>query len=63
MKDLTQQDSDNLADVIWYIKGRISVQDYESQSDLCSDHIESLRKFRCAYSEYQNNKVQTVSKN
>jgi len=55
-EELTQQDSDNLADIIWYIKGRLSVQDYEDRSDLCSDHVESLRKFRNAFSEYINEK-------
>jgi hypothetical protein len=53
-KELTQHDSDNLADIIWYIKGRLSVQDYEDSDNLCSDHIESLRKFRNAFNEQLN---------
>ncbi len=48
-KDITQTDLDNLADIIWWIKGYMAGagEAYED-CPFTSDHSESLRKARVA---------------
>lgn len=41
-------DRDALADIIWFIKGRMSAyKDRDERCEMGQDHIESLRRFRC----------------
>jgi hypothetical protein len=45
--EITQRDSDNLADIIWWIKGYIVGAKENCEScPFCNDHIESLKKTR-----------------
>jgi len=55
LADLKQTDSDNLADIIWFIRGYNVAQkllDDTRSSDLCEDHVQSLKKFREAFQEF-----------
>ncbi len=52
MSDLNQQHCDDLADIIWFIKGRQSAcQDRGANSELDARHIEALRLFRIDFME------------
>lgn len=54
MNELTQMDCDALADIIWFIKGRMSAcQDRGVSCELESRHIESLRLFRLDFLDKQ----------
>lgn len=45
MSDITKKDIDNLADIIWWIKGyHAAGEDGYVNCDFKDDHIESLRK-------------------
>ena len=48
-KDFKETDQENLADIIWWIKGNMSAKG--TQADFCLDHIESLRKARVILKE------------
>ena len=54
----TQTDTDNLADIIWWIKGYITgaKENYE-KCPFCNDHSESLRKIRLYFQIIENNKM------
>jgi hypothetical protein len=55
--EITQQDIDNLADIIWFIRGYNTAQKVngtESYADLCENHVQSLKKFRNALSDFNN---------
>lgn len=59
MKNITQQDSDNLADIIWWIKGFNNALDKDKYRDLGEDHLESLRMFRMAFEESRKEPVKS----
>ena len=47
MEKIVQTDIDNLADIIWWIKGYKARADEDANScPFCLDHFESLRKVR-----------------
>jgi len=55
---LTQDDSDRLADIIWWIKGRnAAAKDGDGYFELGHEHIESLRRFRIAFDK---NKIKEI---
>lgn len=66
MEKLTQSDSDNLADIIWWIRGYIAANEYE-RKDFSEAHIQSLIKFRKAFilqEELDSKPIETyISKN
>jgi hypothetical protein len=46
---VSSTDSDLLADIIWFIKGRMSaLADQGRNCELGADHIDALRRFRLA---------------
>lgn len=52
MEKITQTDIDNLADIIWWIKGFIAgAKEAYQESPFNDDHIESLRKIRVNWKE------------
>lgn len=56
---ITQEDIDNLADIIWWIKGYKAGADADGNScPFGADHIESLRKIRANWKlEHQKPRV------
>ncbi len=48
---ITKTDDDNLADMIWWLKGYLASHKLNdiTSSDLCQDHIESLIKYKMAH--------------
>lgn len=58
MDKITQKDSDNLADIIWWIKGTIDAKKLNDEwnNTFCEDHIQSLKKYRLAVKIEENNK-------
>lgn len=46
--EANESDRDALADIIWFIKGRMSAyKDRDDRCELGQDHIEAMRRFRC----------------
>lgn len=55
--EIIQEDSDNLADIIWWIKGYHSAsEDSYGMCDFKDYHIESLRKTRILMKEHLDKK-------
>ena len=48
--------SENIADIIWWLKGYMAAQSPESNKDIGSHHIEALRRTRVMLSEIVNTK-------
>lgn len=52
--EATEADSEALADIIWFIKGRMSVlEDQGRYCELDGNHLEALRRFRVSLPRMQ----------
>jgi hypothetical protein len=48
--EATDADCEALADIIWFIKGRLSVyRDRDASAELDGSHVEALRRFRLSF--------------
>jgi len=56
MNELSINDSDNLADIIWWFKGYNAARGGDGASDIAEDHIESLRRCRIYILELEDKK-------
>lgn len=63
--EATDADSELLADIIWFIKGRQSaMRDKDERCELDSSHVEALRKFRALFQDMRQmqNKLQEAER-
>lgn len=63
--EATDADSELLADIIWFIKGRQSaMRDKDERCELDSSHVEALRKFRALFHDMRQmqNKLQEAER-
>lgn len=53
MEKFTKSDDDNMADLIWWIKGYLTAHKLQSESsvDFHEDHVQALIKYRLAHQD------------